>query len=79
MIHKPFPAEHPYSSHTSRLKVFPPFALTSEDPKRGVSALNTIPLTSETPAAGHDVLIVNKIKGNAAAFSPTATLIMMTV
>lgn len=63
MIHLPFPADHPYASHISKQKVFPSFANTSEDPKRGVEALNTIPLSSETPAAGYDVHILHKTKG----------------
>lgn len=63
MIHKPFPAEHPYASHMSRLKMFPSFSTTAEEPKRGVEALNTLPLSSETPAANYDIEIIHKMKG----------------
>ena len=63
MIHKPFPAEHPYASHIPRLKMFPSFATTAEEQKRGIEALNTQPLSSETPAANFDVQIVHKTKG----------------
>ena len=63
MILEPFPAEHPYASHVPRWKMFPSFANTAEEPKRGVSALQTQPLSSETPAANYDVLIKYKTKG----------------
>lgn len=63
MIHLPFPAEHPYASHVPRLKLFPSFSTTAEEAKRGVQALNTQPLTAETPAANFDIQIVEKTKG----------------
>ncbi|KAF6030783.1 C7orf31 [Bugula neritina] len=63
MIHLPFPAEHPYASHVPRLKMFPSFANTAEDPKKGFGALNSQPLSSEAPASSFDVQIVHKTKG----------------
>lgn len=63
MIQQPFPAEHPYASHVPRLKLFPSFANTAEETKRGVAALQSQPLTSETPASNYDTLIVHKTKG----------------
>lgn len=63
MIHEPFPAEHPYASHVPRLKMFPSFSTTAEEPKRGIEARHTQPLSSETPAANFDVQIVHKTKG----------------
>jgi len=63
MIHKSFPGEHPFASHIPRLKTFPSFSTTAEEPKRGVEARNHQPISAETPASNFDVLILNKTKG----------------
>lgn len=63
MIGLPFPADHPYASHISRFAIFPSFATLAEEPKRGVAARASLPLSAETPAAAYDVQVVHKIKG----------------
>lgn len=63
MIQEPFPSEHPYASHVPRLKMFPSYSNMAEEPKRGVTALENQPLSSETPASNYDVLIKYKTKG----------------
>ena len=62
MIKKPFPAEHPYSSHMSNYAIFPSFE-TPEDPKRGYRAREQDPKNDEMPAMNNDVIILNKTKG----------------
>ena len=63
MIDKPFPAEHPYTSHEPRFALFPKFADVPEDPKRGVDARNQRPISDEMPANPYDVIVKHKIKG----------------
>ncbi|KAL5010406.1 hypothetical protein ScPMuIL_012711 [Solemya velum] len=63
IINRPFPAEHPYSSHMSRCAVFPKFD-SSEDAKRGVHARREQPINSEMPANPADVTIIHKLKGH---------------
>ncbi|XP_013388265.1 uncharacterized protein LOC106157223 isoform X2 [Lingula anatina] len=62
MVDKPFPAEHPYTSHMSRHAVFPKFD-SPEDRTRGISARNRQPIHAEMPATPYDVIIVHKTKG----------------
>ncbi|XP_064594859.1 uncharacterized protein LOC135461614 [Liolophura sinensis] len=61
LINKPFPAEHPYSSHIPRNALIPKFD-SPEDPKRGVKA-RSLPINNEMPACPYDVTIVSKTKG----------------
>ncbi|XP_064644813.1 uncharacterized protein LOC135498467 isoform X2 [Lineus longissimus] len=64
MINKSYPAEHPYSSHTPRNAVFPKFAESPEDPKRGVDAKGNLPKDHEVPSNPYDVIVVSKTKGS---------------
>ncbi|CAH1774615.1 unnamed protein product [Owenia fusiformis] len=63
-IDKPFPAEHPHSSHTSRSAVFPSFANSPEDPKRGVDARKNKPKDAEMPSQPYECTIISKTKGS---------------
>ncbi|XP_074653332.1 uncharacterized protein LOC141907550 [Tubulanus polymorphus] len=63
MIDRPFPAEHPYTSHIPRVAMFPKFAESPKDPKRGVDARKLVPKDAEMPANAYDVTIVHKTKG----------------
>ncbi|XP_041460257.1 uncharacterized protein C7orf31-like isoform X1 [Lytechinus variegatus] len=62
-IDKPFPAEHPYSSHMSRFAMFPSFASTPDDYKTGEAARQQQPLHPEIPANPNDITINYKSKG----------------
>jgi len=62
-IDKPFPAEHPYSSHMSRFAMFPSFANTPDDYKTGEAARHQLPLHPQIPANPNDVTINYKSKG----------------
>ena len=63
MIDEPFPAEHPYSSHTPRFAVFPKFD-SPDDLTRGVDARTPLPKHPEMPSQPYDVTIISKTKGN---------------
>ena len=63
MIDKPFPAEHPYSSHIPRFAVFPKFD-SPDDPKRGVDARQSNPENSEMPRAATELKVLQKTKGD---------------
>ena len=60
---KPFPAEHPYTSHISQFAVFPKFDSAS-DPKRGTDARRIFPKNADMPSTAYDVTIIQKTKGN---------------
>lgn len=62
LINKPFPAEHPYSSHIPRNALIPKFSDSPEDPKRGVKA-RSLPINNEMPACPYDITVVSKTKG----------------
>ena len=62
VIQKPFPAEHPYSSHIPRYAVIPSFE-SPGDPKRGVDARNQRPKNAEMPSQTFDYLVVHQTKG----------------
>ncbi|XP_071478144.1 uncharacterized protein [Diadema antillarum] len=62
-IDKPFPAEHPYSSHMSRFAMFPSFSNTPDDYKTGEAARRSLPLHPQIPANPNDVTINYKSKG----------------
>ena len=61
-INLPFPAEHPYYSHTSRLAVIPKFD-SPDDPITGDPSRLEIPLHPDTAANPYRVTIVSKTKG----------------
>ena len=70
MIKKPFPSEHPYTSHISQFAVFPKFD-SAACPKRGSAARRQMPKDPEMPANNNDVTIVQKVKGSNQNFSPS--------
>nr|XP_015213457.1 PREDICTED: uncharacterized protein C7orf31 homolog isoform X2 [Lepisosteus oculatus] len=69
-IKVPFPAEHPYQSHISRLAVFPSFS-SPDDPDTGVRAASQLPLGPHIPASNHDVTVLSKTKGGPYRFERT--------
>lgn len=61
-IDLPFPAEHPYYSHTSRLAVIPKFN-TPADPVTGDPSRSDSPIHPNAAANPYRVMIVSKTKG----------------
>ena len=61
-INLPFPAEHPYVSHVSRLAVFPNFK-SPDDPITGDPARASQPLGTGMPASPYKVVLHSKTKG----------------
>ncbi len=65
-VNTKFPAEHPYSSHSSRFSLFPAFD-TPTDMKRGEEKhLYQPTLPPETPAAAPESKIIGKSRGTPA-------------
>ncbi|CAK8679319.1 unnamed protein product [Clavelina lepadiformis] len=61
-VNRPFPAEHPYTSHMSRFALFPKYT-TPDDPESGDPARCSRPLHSNAPANAHKAIVMNKSKG----------------
>ena len=61
-----FPAEHPYSSHSSRFALFPQFDTPTDMYKGDPNHLFQPTLPPETPAAAPDAKIIGKSKGTPA-------------
>ncbi|CAL1541724.1 unnamed protein product [Lymnaea stagnalis] len=62
VINKPFPAEHPYASHTEKFALFPTFD-SPQDKKRGAAARQQKPISNEMPANPYNTQVVKKTFG----------------
>ncbi|XP_065053966.1 sperm-associated microtubule inner protein 4-like isoform X2 [Rhopilema esculentum] len=65
-IEKKFPAEHPYSSHSSRFALFPQFDVPTDMSKGDAAHLFQPTLPPETAASAPEASIIGKAKGTPA-------------